>query len=586
MKRIITAILIFSMVFGSMAGYGTSEAKENPAASGETVTHPVKGTLYAVPEDDSPDELDKRSNRAASLKELGAIMNEQMERYLSGTGSPAVQVKDLTAAEMSQTGLDLKSKVTFSLSSYRIPYNRDLTLQYVYEAIGTYPNLCALHTFIGVSYSKTSGTLNSLSVYSPVTAGKMKAGIRSYKSRLKELLAVPEKDNSMTEMEKLLYLHDEIVIRASYAKSNTNRAAVHTPVTLLLDGEVVCQAYTGVMNQAAVSLGIESRQMISDTHAWNAVRLDGKWYYLDATFDDPVGNLERDYVSHEYFLFNLDDISNNADVLESHTLDSLNQKLYGDIPENMGTAYRDILPKKQKLKVQMNYLDGSWYYGSGRQIYRWDGESQTAAPFSGIPAADNRACAVCEGTMYVSGSDGVSIYEEGELKPYLPDDVKRMAIIDGVLNYQTETGWKTKVLIERSPEEEDSVIPPADSDPVLLPGSGGSTDPKPDQEGKNDETAKVVTPGRVIVTSIKNKKKRSLVFKLKKVKNAKGYQYTYATNKKFKKGKTKTTKKLTVTIKKLKKKKTYYVRVRAYSVTNGKKKYGKWSKTKKVKIKK
>ena len=161
-----------------------------------------------------------------------------------------------------------------------------------------------------------------------------------------------------------------------------------------------------------------------------------------------------------------------------------------------------------------------------------------------------------------------------------------MAIIDGVLNYQTETGWKTKVLIERSPEEEDPVIPPANSDPVLLPGSGGSTDPKPDQEEKKDKMVKVVTPGRVTVTSIKNKKKRSLVFKFRKVKNAKGYQYTYATNKKFKKGKTKTTKKLTVTIKKLKKKKTYYVRVRAYSVTNGKKKYGKWSKTKKVKIKK
>lgn len=79
-----------------------------------------------------------------------------------------------------------------------------------------------------------------------------------------------------------------------------------------------------------------------------------------------------------------------------------------------------------------------------------------------------------------------------------------------------------------------------------------------------------------------------MTFKFRKVKNAKGYQYSYGTNKKFKKSKTKTktTKKLSVTIKKLKKKTTYYVRVRAYSVTNGKKKYGKWSKTRKVKIKK
>lgn len=588
MKRIITVLLIFSMILGSMAGYTTSKAKEVPAASGETVTHPVKGTLYAVPEDDSPDELYKRSSRAATLQDLGEIMNVQMENYLSGAGTPAAYVNDLTDAEKSQVGLDLKSKVTFSLSSYQIPYDGELTLQYVYEAIGTYPNLCALHTCIAVSYTRTNKMLTGLTVYSPVTAGQMKAKVRSYKSRFEELIAVPEKDDSMSEMEKLLYLHDEIVIRAAYAQKNLSEAAVHAPVTLLLDGEVVCQAYAGVMNQAAIALGIESRQVISDTHAWNAVQLDGKWYYLDATFDDPVGNLERDYVSHEYFLFNVDDIKANADVMESHTLDNLNQKLYGSITENMGTAYRDIFPKKQKLKVQMSYLDGSWYYGNGRQINCWDGESQAATVFSDIPAADNRACDVCQEKLYVSGSDGLSVYENGQLTPLVSDSVKRMAIIDGVLNYQTETGWKTIVLVERLPEEEDPVDPPSISDPVLLPGSGDTGGSEPDQAGSKVEEVKVVTPGRVTVTSIKNKKKKTMTFKFRKVKNAKGYQYSYGTNKKFKKSKTKTktTKKLSVTIKKLKKKTTYYVRVRAYSVTNGTKKYGKWSKTRKVKIKK
>ena len=107
---------------------------------------------------------------------------------------------------------------------------------------------------------------------------------------------------------------------------------------------------------------------------------------------------------------------------------------------------------------------------------------------------------------------------------------------------------------------------------------------KPDTGTKK----KNVTPGRASISSIKNKKKNTVVFKIKKVKNAAGYQYSYSVNKKFKKSmsKTKTTKKLTVTIKKLKKKKTYYVRVCAYSVTNKTKKYGKWSKVKKIKIRK
>ena len=59
-------------------------------------------------------------------------------------------------------------------------------------------------------------------------------------------------------------------------------------------------------------------------------------------------------------------------------------------------------------------------------------------------------------------------------------------------------------------------------------------------------------------------------------------------NKKFKKSvKRKTTKKLSVTLKKLKKNKTYYVKARAYKFdSNGAKVYGKYSKVKKVKIRK
>ena len=91
-------------------------------------------------------------------------------------------------------------------------------------------------------------------------------------------------------------------------------------------------------------------------------------------------------------------------------------------------------------------------------------------------------------------------------------------------------------------------------------------------------------------------KQRSPWNSIKSVKRAAGYQVQYSLNKKFstkKKYKTKT-KNISATsatvkngtIKKLTKKKTYYVRVRAYKVINGKKYYCKWSKTNKVKIKK
>lgn len=98
---------------------------------------------------------------------------------------------------------------------------------------------------------------------------------------------------------------------------------------------------------------------------------------------------------------------------------------------------------------------------------------------------------------------------------------------------------------------------------------------------------KVGTPK---ITSLKNKKSKQLTVSIKKVSGAAGYQVTYSTDKKFKKGKnTKTvdSKKNTVTLKKLKKGKTYYVKVKAYKLDSKKLKVlGKFSAVKKIKIKK
>ncbi|MCI8300731.1 MAG: fibronectin, partial [Lachnospiraceae bacterium] len=89
------------------------------------------------------------------------------------------------------------------------------------------------------------------------------------------------------------------------------------------------------------------------------------------------------------------------------------------------------------------------------------------------------------------------------------------------------------------------------------------------------------------VTKITNKAGRKLVLKLKKSTGAKGYEITYATNKKFKSAKKIKSKKTTVTLKKLKKNKTYYVKVRAYAKSGKKTIYSKtYSKTVKKTVKK
>ena len=96
-----------------------------------------------------------------------------------------------------------------------------------------------------------------------------------------------------------------------------------------------------------------------------------------------------------------------------------------------------------------------------------------------------------------------------------------------------------------------------------------------------------VKPKKTVGVKVKKGKKRMTV-SWKRDKKATGYQITYAQNKKFKKGKKNITisKNKTVkrTIKKLKARKTYYVKVRAYKKVGKTKLYGAYSKVKKVKV--
>lgn len=113
--------------------------------------------------------------------------------------------------------------------------------------------------------------------------------------------------------------------------------------------------------------------------------------------------------------------------------------------------------------------------------------------------------------------------------------------------------------------------------------------PSPTPVNKPTKPAKV-TVKTTKLKSAKNAKGKKIVVKWKKNTAGNGYQIQYSTSKKFAKGnKTKTISKnktTSYTIKKLKKKKTYYVRIRTYKKVSEKTYYSEWSSVKKVKIKK
>lgn len=119
------------------------------------------------------------------------------------------------------------------------------------------------------------------------------------------------------------------------------------------------------------------------------------------------------------------------------------------------------------------------------------------------------------------------------------------------------------------------------SAPTPAPGTS-------DETNNNSNTQSQPKLKKIVLNKVKAKKK-AVVVAWEAVKNVTGYQLQLATDKKFKKNKKTVTvakKKATKkTVKKLKSKKKYYVRVRAYKTQNGKRTYSKWSKTKSFKTK-
>lgn len=127
------------------------------------------------------------------------------------------------------------------------------------------------------------------------------------------------------------------------------------------------------------------------------------------------------------------------------------------------------------------------------------------------------------------------------------------------------------------------------TNPTVSPSAKPTAKPTVTPTAKPSVAPKITAPAKVKLISVKNKKGKKAIITWKKNTKASGYEIQFATNKKFKKAKKVTIKNSSIsktTLKKLKKKKTYYIRIRAFNKSGKTIKYSAWSKAKKLKIKK
>ena len=96
-------------------------------------------------------------------------------------------------------------------------------------------------------------------------------------------------DHPHTEADTVLLLHDLLADRYAY-DTRPEAEANATAYALFRDGVGVCQAYALAFLALCRGMGLEAHTVVSGEmdHAWNHVRVEGEWYHVDVTRDDPI----------------------------------------------------------------------------------------------------------------------------------------------------------------------------------------------------------------------------------------------------------------------------------------------------------
>lgn len=151
-----------------------------------------------------------------------------------------------------------------------------------------------------ISWSSSSGIVSS---YRPTflfsTASEAKAAIEAVDEKVEEYTAAV-KDN-WDDLHKARYLHDMLATQIVY--TNTNNDIEHAAYGALVNSKAVCQGYSHAYGLLLKRCGVDSTIVISSqmNHEWNMVKIDGKFYQVDVTWDDPTEDT-LGYVEHTYFL--------------------------------------------------------------------------------------------------------------------------------------------------------------------------------------------------------------------------------------------------------------------------------------------
>ena len=190
-----------------------------------------------------------------------------------------------------------------------------------------------------------------------------------FNQRINAILALV--DPAWSDVEKVVFLHEYVCSNFTYDDSYEIADAYE----MLLHGRGVCQGYTLLLNKLLTKLGIPCESVFSNAanHVWNEVFINGKWYHLDATWNDDLDDYTYDdFAYHDHLL------ASTSQLLSLEPIRSDMQYRY---------ACTDTTYDKtalQKVTSEIVFLDGDWY-GAADKIYRFNLQNGTAVAIADLP---------------------------------------------------------------------------------------------------------------------------------------------------------------------------------------------------------
>ena len=177
-----------------------------------------------------------------------------------------------------------------------------------------------------------------------------------------------------TDLEKVFYVHEWLVQNIAYDREHLSDDVQddHNLRGALLEGTAVCDGYAKTYALTLRKLGITGVLVTSKDigHAWNMVELDGNWYQVDCTWDDPVdGSDQLGYCTHKHLLCTTEEMNtnHNDDGDDSVAFDLENLGTQNIVNLATDDTYENTWWKDKKSAIFP--CGGDWYYASGERLF-------------------------------------------------------------------------------------------------------------------------------------------------------------------------------------------------------------------------